>query len=266
MRVTLLGSGTSAGVPVLGCDCEVCRSQDPKDKRMRAAAMIETPQTRVLIDSGPDIRMQLLRVPFRKLDGVLLTHIHYDHVAGIDDLRAFCVFGDINIYAERDVVDGLHRTMPYCFPPKGKRLYLGVPKLHLHVIGPHQPFRVGDIEVLPIRVMHDKLPILGYRFGDFAYITDMKSMAQEELPYLEGVKTMVINALRFEVPHHSHQLVEDAIAVARRLGVHQTYFTHVTHKIGLHDSANKRLPEGFEFGYDGLSFDVNVGASEVCDS
>ncbi len=256
MRVTLLGTGTSAGVPVLGCDCEVCHSVNPKDKRMRTAAMIETPETRVLIDSGPDIRMELLRVPFRKLDGVLLTHIHYDHVAGIDDLRAFCVYGDINIYAEQDVVNGLRHTMPYCFPPEGEQLYPGVPKLNLHVIRPHLRFHIGDIEVFPIRVIHDKLPILGYRFGDFAYITDMKTMDNEELSCLKGVKTLVINALRFEKPHHSHQLVDDAIAVARSIGAQKTYFTHVTHQIGLHEDANKRLPEVFEFGYDGLSFEV----------
>lgn len=256
MKVTLLGTGTSAGVPVLGCDCAVCHSVNPKDMRMRAAAMIETEQARVLIDSGPDIRMELLRVPFRKLDGVLLTHIHYDHVAGIDDLRAFCVFGDINIYAEEGVTDGLRHTMPYCFPPKGQELYPGAPMLNLHVILPHRRFAIGDIDVFPIRVMHDKLPILGYRFGDFAYITDMKSMSHSEYRYLEGVETLVINALRFEKPHHSHQLVADAIAVARRIGARKTYFTHVTHQIGFHDDANMRLPEGFEFGYDGLSFEV----------
>ncbi len=256
MKVTLLGTGTSAGVPVLGCDCEVCHGKNPKDNRMRAAAMVETESTRILIDSGPDIRMELLRVPFRKLDGVLLTHIHYDHVAGIDDLRAYCIYGDINIYAEKDVEDGLRGMMPYCFPPKGERLYPGAPLLNLHLIRPHCPFTIGDVDVFPIRVMHDKLPILGYRFGDFAYITDMKSMSDSEYQYLKGVKTLVINALRFEKPHHSHQLVADAIEVSRRIGARKTYFTHVTHQIGFHEEANKRLPDGFEFGYDGLAFDV----------
>lgn len=252
MKVTLLGTGTSGGVPSLGCQCEVCRSQDPHDHRLRSAAMVETEHTRVLIDAGPDIRLQLLRVPFRKIDGVLITHIHYDHVGGIDDLRPFCVYGDIQIYGDEIVTSGLPHTMPYCFPRHPEDLYPGAPKLNLHTIVPHQLLKIGDIEVVPIRVMHDKMPILGYRFGKFAYITDMKTMDDEEYAYLEGVETLVINALRFEKPHHSHQLVDDAIRVARRIGAKHTIFTHVTHQIGFHDAANARLPQGFEFGYDGM--------------
>ena len=256
MKVTLLGTGTSSGVPVLGCDCEVCRSHNSKDKRFRSAAMVETEQTRVLIDAGPDIRMQLLRVPFRKLDGVLITHIHYDHVGGMDDLRGFCVYGDINVYGDKLVTDTLPHTMPYCFPSDPKLLYPGAPKLTLHTICPHEHYQIGDIGFMPVRVMHDKMPILGYRFGKFAYITDMKTMADEEYAYLEGVEVLVINALRFDKPHHSHQLVDDAIRVARRIGAKKVFLTHVTHQIGLHEEANKRLPQGFAFGYDGLTFEV----------
>ncbi len=256
MKVTLLGTGTSGGVPALGCDCEVCRSKNPKDHRLRSAAMVETENTRILIDAGPDIRMQLLRVPFRKLDGVLLTHIHYDHVGGIDDLRPFCVYGDIQIYGDKIVTSCLPHTMPYCFPRHPEDLYPGAPKLNLHTLEPHQLLRIGDIEVMPIRVMHDQMPILGYRFGRFAYITDMKTMGEEEYKYLEGVEVLVINALRFEKPHHSHQLVDDAIKVARHIGAKKTYFTHVTHQIGFHEDANRKLPDGFEFGYDNLSFEV----------
>lgn len=253
MKVTILGSGTSGGVPSLGCNCEVCRSTDPKDKRLRSAALIETDSTRLLIDSGPDIRQQLLTQPFRKIDGVLLTHIHYDHVGGIDDLRPFCVFGDINVYGDSHTTEGLHHTMPYCF---AEHLYPGVPKLSLHVIAPHEPLRIGDIDILPVQVMHDKLPILGYRFGRFAYITDMKTISNREVEYLRGIETLVVNALRFEKPHHSHQLVEDAIAFSRCIGAKRTFFTHVTHQIGLHVQANRRLPEGFQFAYDGLVIDV----------
>ncbi len=256
MKVTLLGTGTSGGVPSLGCDCEVCRSTNPKDKRFRSAALVETGNTRVLIDAGPDIRQELLRVPFRKIDGVLLTHIHYDHVGGIDDLRPFCIFGDINIYADETVVTALPHTMPYCFPENPEELYPGAPRLNLHTILPHQLYRVGDIDFQPIQVMHDKMPILGYRFGKFAYITDMKSMDDGEYAFLEGVEVLVINALRFDKPHHSHQLVADAIEVSRRIGAKKTYFTHVTHQIGFHDEANRRLPEGFEFGYDGMEIKV----------
>ncbi len=251
-----MGTGTSGGVPSLGCDCEVCRSTNPKDKRFRSAALIETETTRLLIDAGPDIRQELLRVPFRKIDGVLITHIHYDHVGGIDDLRPFCVFGDINIYGDEIVTGALPHTMPYCFPEHPEDLYPGAPKLNLHTIQPHIHYQIGDIEFVPIRVMHDKMPILGYRFGKFAYITDMKSMADEEYAYLNGIEVLAINALRFDKPHHSHQLVADAIKVSRRIGAKQTYFIHVTHQIGFHDEANKRLPVGFEFGYDGMEIKI----------
>lgn len=253
MRLTLLGTGTSGGVPSLGCHCEVCRSTNPRDKRMRSVALLETGRARILIDCGPDIRNQLMPLPFKPFDAVLLTHIHYDHVAGIDDLRPLCVFGDINIYADGNTVRGLHTTMPYCFT---QTLYPGVPKLNLHTVRPHEPLRIGDVEVMPIVVMHDKLPILGYRFGRLAYITDMKTIDEGELAYLDGVDTLVVNALRWEKEHHSHQLVDEAIAFARRIGAKRTFFTHLTHNIGLHDEAEKRLPEGFHFGYDGLVIDV----------
>lgn len=253
MRLTLLGTGTSGGVPSLGCHCEVCRSTNPRDKRMRSVALLETGRARILIDCGPDIRNQLMPLPFKPFDAVLLTHIHYDHVAGIDDLRPLCVFGDINIYADGNTVRGLHTTMPYCFT---QTLYPGVPKLNLHTVRLHEPLRIGDVEVMPIVVMHDKLPILGYRFGRLAYITDMKTIDEGELAYLDGVDTLVVNALRWEKEHHSHQLVADAIAFARRIGAKRTFFTHLTHNIGLHDEAEKRLPEGFHFGYDGLVIDV----------
>lgn len=253
MRLTLLGTGTSGGVPSLGCHCEVCRSTNPRDKRMRSVALLETGRARILIDCGPDIRNQLMPLPFKPFDAVLLTHIHYDHVAGIDDLRPLCVFGDINIYADGNTVRGLHTTMPYCFT---QTLYPGVPKLNLHTVRPHEPLRIGDVEVMPIVVMHDKLPILGYRFGRLAYITDMKTIDEGELAYLDGVDTLIVNALRWEKEHHSHQLVADAIAFARRIGAKRTFFTHLTHNIGLHDEAEKRLPEGFHLGYDGLVIDV----------
>jgi phosphoribosyl 1,2-cyclic phosphate phosphodiesterase len=253
MKLTFLGTGTSGGVPSLGCNCAVCHSANPKDKRLRCAALLETESTRLLIDCGPDIRQQLLSVPFRKIDGVLLTHIHYDHVGGIDDLRPYCKFGDIDIYANRSTVARLHQMMPYCFVTK---LYPGVPRLNLHVIHPHQLFSVGDIEIQPVQVMHDKLPILGFRFGSFAYITDMKTIEESEYDYLKGVTTLVVNALRWEHPHHSHMLVDDAINFARRVGAKQTYFIHLTHLIGFHDEANRKLPEGFQFAYDGLVIDV----------
>lgn len=254
MVFTFLGTGTSGGVPSLGCDCEVCHSSDPRDKRFRSAGLLEKDGTRLLIDCGPDIRLQLMPLEFKPLDGVLLTHIHYDHVGGIDDLRPFCVFGDINIYANHATEQGLRQTMPYCF---GEHLYKGVPKLALHEIEPHREYCIGNINFLPVEVMHDQMPILGYRIGRFAYITDMKTIHEEEYPYLEGVETLVVNALRWEKPHHSHMLVGDAIAFARRIGARHTFLTHLTHKIGFHDDAQRRLPEGFFFAYDGLKLHLD---------
>ena len=253
MRFTFLGTGTSNGVPVLGCRCEVCRSGDPRDNRRRTSGLLETPSTRVLIDCGPDLRQQLMPVEFRKIDGVLLTHHHYDHVGGLDDLRPYCSFGDIDIYGNEMTVGNVRHNFPYCF---AEHLYPGVPKLNMHVIEPHQRFMVGDIAVTPVEVMHGAMAILGYRFGRFAYITDMKSIHGSEMPYLRGVDTLVVNALRWEKPHQSHILVDEAIDFSRQIGARRTFLTHLTHLIGLHKEAEKRLPEGFHFAYDGLQIEV----------
>lgn len=253
MKLTLLGTGTSQGVPLLGCDCEVCRSSDSKDRRLRTAALLETESTRILIDCGPDIRMQLMEQPFKKIDAVLLSHIHYDHVAGIDDLRPYCKFGDIPLYVEQNVADGLKQTMPYCFT---EHLYPGVPKLDLHVIHPHQHLPIGDVDVLPIRVLHGSLPILGYRFGNLVYITDMKTISLSEYAWLDGLRVLVVNALRWEKQHHSHQLVNEALALSNIVKAEQTYLIHVTHQMGLHEMVNKRLPLGVELAYDGQIIEV----------
>lgn len=253
MKVTFLGTGTSSGVPVVGCNCEVCRSRNAIETRTRCSLMIETKTTRVIIDCGPDFRTQMLKVPFRKIDGVLLTHIHYDHVGGLDDLRPFCVFGDIHVMADNKTADMLHQTMPYVF---AKHLYPGVPKINLEAKEPYREFWIGDIPVVPFVVNHAKLPIFAYRFGNFAYITDMKTISPENEAFVRGVDTLVVNALRFDKPHLSHMLVDEAIAFSKRVGARRVFFTHVTHEIGLHHDANDRLPQGFEFAYDGLQINV----------
>ncbi len=252
-RLRFLGTGTSAGVPILGCRCKVCRSSDPHDRRFRTAALLETKQARILIDAGPDIRQQLMPLDFYPLDAVLLTHIHYDHVGGIDDLRGFCVFGDQHIYADKNTSEGLRRQLPYCFADK---LYPGVPLLKMHRIEANKPFRVKDTEIMPIEIMHGKMPILGFRIGKLTYITDMKTINDDQLPYLEGTETLVVNALRWERPHHSHMLVDDAIAFARKIKAKQTYLIHVTHQIGLHDEAEAKLPSDIHLAYDGLVIEV----------
>ncbi len=248
MRVTLLGTGTSCGVPVIGCQCEVCQSTDAKDQRLRCSILVETDSTRLLVDCGPDFRQQILPQPFRKIDGILITHSHYDHVGGMDDVRPYCQFGEINVYADPIARKGMLEMLPYCF---AANRYPGVPAIGLHEIHAGQPFTIGDIDILPVEVMHGKLPILGYRFGGFAYITDMKTIAPDQLALLRGVDTLVVNALRFDRPHHSHQLVDDAIAFAREVGARRTLLTHLCHDIGLYKEASSKLPVGVELAYDG---------------
>lgn len=248
MKLTFLGTGTSCGVPVIGCQCEVCQSADPHDQRTRCSVLVETDETRLLIDCGPDFRQQILPMPFRQIDGILITHSHYDHVGGMDDIRPYCQFGEINVYADPVARKGMLEMLPYCF---AENRYPGVPAIGLHEIHKHEPFRIGDLDIMPIEVMHGKLPILGYRIGKLAYITDMKTIEESEYPYLEGTELLVVNALRFTKPHHSHQLVDDALAFAHRVGAKQTLLIHVCHDIGLHESVNRLLPEGVQLAYDG---------------
>ena len=253
MRLTFLGTGTSCGVPTIGCHCHTCSSPDVHDKRLRCSALIETDDTRILIDCGPDFRQQIMPFPFKKIDAILITHSHYDHVGGMDDIRPFCQFGEINVYADPIACQGMLQMMPYCF---AEHRYPGVPAIQLHEIHKHELLRIGNIDVMPIEVMHHDLPILGYRIGRLAYITDMKTILPEELPYLDGVDTLVINALRNNKPHHSHQSVDDAIRFARRVGARQTWLIHSSHDIGRHEEVNSILPPNVQLAYDGQVIEV----------
>ncbi|MBQ3361035.1 MAG: MBL fold metallo-hydrolase [Prevotella sp.] len=247
MKLTFLGTGTSCGVPTIGCHCYTCSSKDPHDKRLRCSVLIETETTRLLIDCGPDFRQQIMDQPFRKIDGILITHAHYDHMGGMDDIRPYCQFGEINVYADPLARQGMLEMLPYCF---AEHRYPGVPAIQLHEIHKHEAFRIGDLDVMPFEVMHHDLPIMGYRIGSLAYITDMKTIDAAEIPYIEGCSTLVVNALR-EKPHHSHQTLTEAVRFAQRINARQTWLIHSSHDIGRHAEVNASLPQNIQLAYDG---------------
>ncbi len=247
MKLTFLGTGTSCGVPTIGCQCYTCSSTDPHDKRLRCSALIETETTRILIDCGPDFRQQIMSQPFRKIDGILITHAHYDHMGGMDDIRPYCQFGEINVYADPIARQGMLQMLPYCF---AEHRYPGVPAIRLHEIHKHEPFSIGDLDIVPFQVMHHDLPIVGYRIGPLAYITDMKTIDPTEIPYILGAQVLVVNALR-QKPHHSHQTLDEAVAFAHRIGARQTWLIHSSHDIGRHEEVNASLPPDIQMAYDG---------------
>ncbi len=252
MTVTFLGTGTSQGVPVIACNCEVCLSADPRDKRLRSSILIEGEEQVIVIDSGPDFRYQMLRANVQRLDAIVFTHEHKDHTAGLDDIRAFNYKqqAPIDVFATRRVQESLKREFSYIFQ---EFKYPGVPELNLHTID-MEPFTVGKINFIPIEVMHYKLPVLGFRINDFTYITDAKTVSDKEKEKIKGSKILVINALQ-QQNHISHFTFDEAIAFAASIGAAKTYFTHISHRLGKHADVSKILPPNIELAYDGLKLD-----------
>lgn len=253
MIVNFLGTGTSTGVPEIGCTCKVCKSTDSNDSRLRASIQIKTGNKNILIDCSPDFRQQSMQIPFERIDGILITHEHYDHVSGIDDLRPFSRHGSVSLYVEPNVESALKSRLPYCFTEKK---YKGVPDIELCRISKLQPFHIGEVEIIPIRVMHYKLPILGFRIDNFAYLTDVKTIPQEELSKLKSLEVLVLNALRID-DHISHLNLEQAIDLAKTINAKTTYFTHMSHQIGLHSQIERLLPYNMHFAYDNLQISID---------
>jgi len=251
MEITILGSGTSKGVPEVGCACKLCRSPYKKDKRLRASVLVKTHGMQILIDVSPDFREQALKNGIYHLDAALITHSHYDHVGGIDDLRPFCGEGDFPIYLKEDVLSDLRHRLDYCFR---EHRYPGVPGFSTHTVS-DCPFYINGLKVVPISVMHGKLPILGYRIGDFAYITDAKSIPEEELPKLEGLKVLVVNALR-EREHFAHMSFDEAVDFIGKVKPEEAFLTHLNHEAGYHHELENRFGNNIHPCYDGLKIKI----------
>lgn len=249
LRMEFLGTGTSQGVPVIGCRCAVCASADVKDKRLRSSVWLTLGDTRILVDAGPDLRQQLLRSGQDRLDGVLLTHEHMDHVAGIDELRAFNFAQGraMDLFGLPRTLDAVRRMFHYAFSDVR---YPGVPELNLVPVG-EGPFKLGAARILPVEVMHEKLSVLGYRIGDLAYITDAKTITPAARERLRNLDVLVLNALRID-PHRSHLNLEEALAVVDELAPRRAFFTHISHLMGLHADVARGLPAGVQLAADGL--------------
>ncbi|MBR0501797.1 MAG: MBL fold metallo-hydrolase [Paludibacteraceae bacterium] len=247
MKLTFLGTGTSTGVPYITCNCETCQSKDPKDRRLRCSSLLEVDGKNILLDCGPDFRQQALNVGLQKVDAVLLTHKHMDHVLGLDDLRPY---GNVRIYSNKETIDAIHKVFSYCF----NNDYKGIPQLETHVIT-QEPFEIDGITITPILIWHYKLPAFGYRIKDFAYITDYKSIDEDQLEKLKGLDVLVMDALRWE-EHFSHASIDEAIAISKRLNPKRTYFIHMSHSAGLHEKTQKLLPPNIYLAYDGLSIEI----------
>ncbi len=253
LQITFLGTGTSGGVPMIACNCEVCRSEDPKDKRFRSSILVQSETTSLVVDTTPDFRSQMLREHVNKLDAVLFTHPHKDHIAGLDDIKAYNFFQHkpMDVYANNMTEVALQREFPYIF---SKDKYPGIPSINMHEIS-DAPFTIGDISVIPIRVYHLKMPVLGFRFGKFTYITDANKIEDAEKEKIRGSEILVLNALR-KKEHISHFNLQEAVDLVKELEIPEAYFTHISHQLGLNDDINKELPANIHLAWDGLKLYV----------
>jgi phosphoribosyl 1,2-cyclic phosphate phosphodiesterase len=250
LTITFLGTGTSTGIPMIGCECEVCTSQDPKDKRLRSSILVQSATTALVVDTTPDFRYQMLRLNIKHLDAVVFTHPHKDHIAGLDDVRAYNFFMQkpMQVYANTLTEEALRRDFYYAF---AETKYPGVPEIELITID-ETPFTVGDIPVTPIAVWHHKMPVYGFRFGDFTYITDANRIDEEEKQKIKGSKILVVNALR-KTQHISHFTLDEATGLVNELNIPEAYFTHISHQLGFHQHINAALPQHIKLAYDGLT-------------
>ncbi len=253
MTVTFLGTGTSTGVPVVACDCHVCVSNDPRDHRLRTSVMIEVQGEHYVIDCGPDFRYQMIREKVDDISAILFTHGHRDHIAGLDDVRAFnyVLNKTVDIYATEKVIDSINKEFPYVL--KEKRFF-GAPQLHFHIIS-NNPFTINGIEFTPIEVLHHKMPVFGFRVGDFSYVTDASHIEENEINKIKGSKVLVINALR-KSKHISHFSLEEALEVIEKAKPRQAWITHLSHFMGLHEEINNILPDNVALAYDGLKISI----------
>lgn len=250
MKITFLGTGTSQGVPVITCKCSVCRSVNPKDQRLRSSVLIETEKNTFVIDAGPDFRQQMLRENVEKLDAVLITHGHKDHIGGLDDVRAFNYFlkKPVDVYARIDVHEILKSDFFYAFEDEK---YPGVPEIELHIVE-NNTFSINNEIIIPVEVMHYRLPVFGYRIGEFTYITDANQINDSELEKIKGSRIVILNALRRR-KHISHFTLEEAVQLLTRIQPEQAFLTHISHQLGLHEDVERELPDFIKPAYDGLT-------------
>lgn len=249
LKITFLGTGTSSGVPMIACGCEVCRSTDKKDKRLRSSILVESATTTLVVDTTPDFRYQMLREQVKKMDAVIFTHPHKDHLAGLDDIRAFNFFSKkaVNVFANEMTQEVIIREFAYAF---ADTKYPGLPEIKLHTIT-ETPFTVGDIRIEPVLVWHLKMPVFGFRFGKFTYITDANHIDESEKEKIRGSEVVVLNALRNE-KHVSHYNLSEAVELVKNLQIPSAYFTHISHQLGKHAVVNPTLPQGMQLAYDQL--------------